>query len=89
MRVVDGLQGVRVFRMLRHTAFLQQMLHTISQMYTKYVKRNVLPPPNMFYEQAAYQQFLRTTQQVAESVEVVVDSEVQALPHVKDNRMFL
>ena len=75
--------------MRRHAGFLQQMLHTISQMYTKYVQRNMPPPTNMFLEQAAYQQFLRTTQQVAESVEVVIDSEVQALPHVKDNRMFI
>ena len=83
------LQGVKVFRMHRHTEFLQQMLRTISQMYTKYVKCNLLPPPNVFFEQAAYQQFLRTTQHVAQNVEVVVDSEVQALPHVKDCRIFL
>ena len=75
--------------MQRHSGFLQQMLHTISQMYTKYVKRNMQPPQNMFFEQPAYQQFLRTTQHVAESVEVVIDSEVQALPRVKDDRMFL
>ena len=83
------MQGVRVFRMQRHAGFLQQMLHTIKQLYTKYVKRNVLPPPNIFFEQTAYQQFLRTTQRIAESVEVVIDSEVQALPHVMDNRMFV
>lgn len=75
--------------MQRHAEFLQQMLHTISQMYKKYVKRDLLPPHNVFFEQAAYQQFLRTTQHVAQNVEVVVDSEVQALPHVKNCRMFL
>ena len=74
--------------MQRHTEFLQQMLHTISQLYTKYVKPNLLPPPNMFYEQPAYQQFLRITQQVADSVVIVVDSETQALPHVRDCKMF-
>ena len=75
--------------MQKSTAFLQQMLATISQMYLKYVKRNMLPPPNMFYEQAAYQEFLSTTQRVAASVEVIIDSEVQALPHVKDCKLFL
>lgn len=89
LRAHVSFQGVRVFRMQRHAEFLQQMLHTISQMYTKYVKQNVQPPQNMFFEQPAYQQFLRTTQHVAASVEVVIDSEAQALPDVKDNRMFL
>ena len=83
------LQGVRVFRMHRHTAFLQQMLHTISQLYTQYVKTNRDPPTNVFIEQAAYQQFLRTTLNVAASAEVVLDSQTQALPNVQDCSMFL
>ncbi len=75
--------------MQRHGEFLQQMLHTISQLYTRYIRCNRLPPPNMFFEQASYQQFLRTTQFVAESVEVVADVDSQALPHVQDCRLFL
>ncbi len=75
--------------MQRHAEFLRQMLHTISQMHTKFVRCNRLPPPNMFFEQAAYQQFLRTTQFVAESVEIVIDVETQALPNVQDCRFFL
>ena len=75
--------------MQRHVEFLKQMLQTISQMYTKYVRCNRQPPPNMFFEQAAYQQFLRTTRHVAENVEIVVDVDSQALPHVQDCRMFL
>ncbi|KAL0023408.1 hypothetical protein WJX79_006764 [Trebouxia sp. C0005] len=31
----SATQGVRVFRMQRHAVFLQQMLHTISQLYTR------------------------------------------------------
>ncbi|KAA6424952.1 MAG: hypothetical protein FRX49_05126 [Trebouxia sp. A1-2] len=85
----SATQGVRVFRMQRHAVFLQQMLHTISQLYTRYIRCNRLPPPNIFFEQASYQQFLRTTQSVAESVELVVDVDSQALPHVQDCRLFL
>ncbi|KAL0020874.1 hypothetical protein WJX77_004542 [Trebouxia sp. C0004] len=85
----SATKGVRVFRMRRHVEFLQQMLHTISQLYTRYVRCNKLPPPNMFVEQASYQHFLRITQFVAESVEVVVDVDSQALPHVQDCRLFL
>ncbi|KAL3144773.1 hypothetical protein ABBQ38_001887 [Trebouxia sp. C0009 RCD-2024] len=34
------VQGVQLFRVPRHTGFLRQMLHTFSQVYTNYVKRN-------------------------------------------------
>lgn len=75
--------------MQRHVEFLQQMLRTISELYVKYIRYNRLPPPNMFFEQAAYQQFLRTTQFVADNIEIVVDVDSQALPHVQDCKMFL
>ena len=65
------------------------MLHTISQLYTQYVKTNRDPPINVFIEQAAYQQFLRTTLNVAASAEIVLDSQTQALPNVQDCSMFL
>ena len=65
------------------------MLHTISQLYTKYVRSDRVPPHNIFIEQAAYQQFLRTTQDVAASAQVIVDQDSQALPDVQDCNMFL
>lgn len=84
-----ALQGIRVFRMQRHEEFLRQMLCTVSQLYTKYVRADKMPPINMFYEQAAYQQFLKTTQQVADSVEVIIDLDSQRLPDVEDCKLFL
>lgn len=83
------LQGMRIFRMLRHERFLQQMLSTISQLYIKYVKTDSLPPLNMFFEQAAYQEFLGITLQVADSVQIISDFDSQALPDVWDSKMFL
>ena len=80
---------MRIFRMQRDEAFLQQMLSTIRQLYIKYVRTDSLPPVNMFYEQAEYQQFLRTTLQIAESVQVISDLDYQTLPNVNDCQMFL
>lgn len=75
--------------MQRHEQFLQQMLSTISQLYSRFVRADSLPPVNMFFEQAAYQNFLGTTLQVADSVQVISDLDYQALPDVHDCKMFL
>ena len=75
--------------MQRHEHFMQLMLATISQLYIKYVRSDSLPPVNMFFEQATYQQLLRATQQVADSVEVVLDLDAQSLPDVEDCKLFL
>ena len=86
---ITVLQGMRIFRMNRHEQFLQQMLWTISHLYKKYVRTDSSPPVNMFFEQAAYQQFLGTTLHVAESVQVISDLDYQTLPDVHDSKMFL
>lgn len=80
---------MRVFRMQRDEPFLQQMLSTISQLYIKYVRTDSLPPVNMFFEQASYQQFLRTTLEIADSVQVISDLDCQTLPDVDDCQLFL
>ncbi len=60
--------GSAMFTIPLHKQWCNQMLHWVAQLNTHYIVRGLNPPENVFWEQEAYQQFVKLTKEACEGV---------------------
>ena len=57
-----------MFTIPLHKQWCNQMLHWVAQLNTHYIVKGLKPPENVFWEQEAYQQFVKLTKEACEGL---------------------
>ncbi|KAL0018215.1 hypothetical protein WJX77_005565 [Trebouxia sp. C0004] len=60
--------GSAMFTIPLHKQWCNQMLHWVAQLNTHYILKGLKPPENVFWEQEAYQQFVKLTKEACEGL---------------------
>ncbi|KAL0047506.1 hypothetical protein WJX82_005070 [Trebouxia sp. C0006] len=60
--------GSAMFTIALHKQWCNQMLHWVAQLNTHYIVKGLNPPENVFWEQEAYQQFVKLTKEACEGL---------------------
>lgn len=61
-------QGSALFNIPLHKQWCNQMLHWVAQLNTKYVVPGLEPPPNVFWDQPEYRQFVALTKEACQGL---------------------
>lgn len=60
--------GSAMFTIPLHKQWCNQMLHWVAQLNTHYIVKGFTPPENVFWEQEAYQKFVKLTKEACEGL---------------------